>query len=449
MNTSTDAGQRALVERLRELLAKATPLPWRYRPEESDDWGFIRGGERSEFGYPIVAVGRGSHDDHDEHRRNGTDPYGPNSELIVEAINALPTLLAAFASPVTPAAAVDREAVARQLYAWSPCILEESIGCDGPGSCKVATWEQVADVVRNKFREQAAILALTPAAATIPEGMAGDCAAMFPLIQRIWDRYNKDDEPDEGWSKADEDVMELLGWNHTLYNLSHPDEDTKRAHELIRRAAELIKPGKGEVIFELRVSADHTQLTTHSAPDVEPQAALAKAIEALCAESQDAANCPVHANKSPIPPATIPGGDREAVSVSLDAALRSSKKLNGWISAALTSTGEASDEVLADAGVSLGYWLSAALDDPSVCDAMKADINAWFAAGMPPAANPVTVDAGGVVAARRELQGYVDRRRSWSSRSSMMSIPQPVIERVIAALSTPESTAAGKVVDRG
>lgn len=33
------------------------------------------------------------------------------------------------------------------------------------------------------------------------------------------------------------------------------------------------------------------------------------------------------------------------------------------------------------ASVAVGGWLSAALDDPNVCDAMKADINRWFSAG--------------------------------------------------------------------
>lgn len=33
------------------------------------------------------------------------------------------------------------------------------------------------------------------------------------------------------------------------------------------------------------------------------------------------------------------------------------------------------------ASVDVGGWLSAALDDPNVCDAMKADINRWFSAG--------------------------------------------------------------------
>jgi hypothetical protein len=32
----------------------------------------------------------------------------------------------------------------------------------------------------------------------------------------------------------------------------------------------------------------------------------------------------------------------------------------------------------------LGKWMSAALDDPNVCEAMKADIREWFSAGSPP-----------------------------------------------------------------
>jgi hypothetical protein len=35
------------------------------------------------------------------------------------------------------------------------------------------------------------------------------------------------------------------------------------------------------------------------------------------------------------------------------------------------------------ASVALGAWMSAALDDPAVCDAMKADIREWFSAGEP------------------------------------------------------------------
>ena len=36
-----------------------------------------------------------------------------------------------------------------------------------------------------------------------------------------------------------------------------------------------------------------------------------------------------------------------------------------------------------EAAYNLSKWLSAALDDPNVCDEMKRDINAWFNFGMP------------------------------------------------------------------
>jgi len=35
------------------------------------------------------------------------------------------------------------------------------------------------------------------------------------------------------------------------------------------------------------------------------------------------------------------------------------------------------------ASVALGSWMSAALEDPGVCDAMKSDIREWFSAGEP------------------------------------------------------------------
>jgi hypothetical protein len=44
----------------------------------------------------------------------------------------------------------------------------------------------------------------------------------------------------------------------------------------------------------------------------------------------------------------------------------------------------------ARASEALGGWMSAALDDPAVCDAMKADIQAWFDAGKPAFAGVVT-----------------------------------------------------------
>jgi hypothetical protein len=87
-----------LVGRLRGLLEKATALPWSYRPDPYDDWGFIRG-PAIELSYgpgqPVVAISRDNEfgADHDEHRRNKTDPFEPNGRLITEAVNALPTLL--------------------------------------------------------------------------------------------------------------------------------------------------------------------------------------------------------------------------------------------------------------------------------------------------------------------------------------------------------------------
>lgn len=85
-----------IIQELRSLIAKATPGPWAYRPREYDDWGFIRVAQADAEGWqPIVALGRAGpvESDHDEHRRNKTDPYGPNAELIVAAINHLPALL--------------------------------------------------------------------------------------------------------------------------------------------------------------------------------------------------------------------------------------------------------------------------------------------------------------------------------------------------------------------
>jgi hypothetical protein len=89
--------QSGAIERLRELLARATPGPWAYRPQEYDDWGFIRRSETDDGWRPVVAISRagemGTEEALNEHRWKGTDPYRPNGELITEAVNALPHLL--------------------------------------------------------------------------------------------------------------------------------------------------------------------------------------------------------------------------------------------------------------------------------------------------------------------------------------------------------------------
>lgn len=103
--TTTQETLVELCERLRKLMAEASPQPWVYRPSEYDDWGWIRGVEKdSDIGRyrPIVANAKNSDvsfDDMDEYRRAGTDPYGPNAMLIVEAVNALPALLDALTTP--------------------------------------------------------------------------------------------------------------------------------------------------------------------------------------------------------------------------------------------------------------------------------------------------------------------------------------------------------------
>lgn len=48
----------------------------------------------------------------------------------------------------------------------------------------------------------------------------------------------------------------------------------------------------------------------------------------------------------------------------------------------------------------LGAWMSAALDDPKVCDAMKADIQAWFASGQ---GATMTADVVALVKATKAL----------------------------------------------
>lgn len=83
-------------QELRELYEGAH-LPWAYRPQEHDDWGFIRTTIASDAGWcPVVAVSREIEGgkSHSEHRRDKTDPYEPLGKLIVAAVNALPSLLA-------------------------------------------------------------------------------------------------------------------------------------------------------------------------------------------------------------------------------------------------------------------------------------------------------------------------------------------------------------------
>ncbi len=58
--------------------------------------------------------------------------------------------------------AVDREAIARQLYEWSPVLHDARTAASPLGTFAYARWGEVSDDVRAVFRERAAILALHP-----------------------------------------------------------------------------------------------------------------------------------------------------------------------------------------------------------------------------------------------------------------------------------------------
>jgi len=79
--------------RLRELHAKATPGPWRYRPSLHDDWGTIRGGDHKPVATTCMEC---RYTESDVGKREGPSPIAENGELIVAVINALPSLLDAY-----------------------------------------------------------------------------------------------------------------------------------------------------------------------------------------------------------------------------------------------------------------------------------------------------------------------------------------------------------------
>ncbi len=88
------------LRRVAELDREATPGPWTYSQEPSDDWGYVRGPIRHKPDWPgwIVAIMRGGrHETEDElnvHRREGTDPYEHDARLIAEYRTLCPRLAA-------------------------------------------------------------------------------------------------------------------------------------------------------------------------------------------------------------------------------------------------------------------------------------------------------------------------------------------------------------------
>lgn len=52
----------------------------------------------------------------------------------------------------------------------------------------------------------------------------------------------------------------------------------------------------------------------------------------------------------------------------------------GFVPRSALAASEAEITRIKEANENLGAWMSAALDDPKVCEAMKTDINEWFLA---------------------------------------------------------------------
>ena len=93
--SSTPAIPDELLADLKAKALAATPGPWHYRPDQYDDWGWVRGPviDRTEVeGGPYqYAVARGMLGGsqpfgfENECRRQGVDPYGPNAQFIAAA----------------------------------------------------------------------------------------------------------------------------------------------------------------------------------------------------------------------------------------------------------------------------------------------------------------------------------------------------------------------------
>jgi hypothetical protein len=64
------------------------------------------------------------------------------------------------------------------------------------------------------------------------------------------------------------------------------------------------------------------------------------------------------------------------------------------------------------ASVKLGSWLSSALDDPNVCEEMKADIREWFSAG-----EPVVGWASNISTQSQRITELEDALRVWAYKA--------------------------------
>ncbi len=78
----------------------------------------------------------------------------------------------------------------------------------------------------------------------------------------------------------------------------------------------------------------------------------------------------------------------------------------------------ARDGGLREASLSVGKWMSAALDDPDVCDEMKADINEWFNAFGPPLAASPAPEGWTMTRARWKVQCKDDEGKTFTTYTS-------------------------------
>jgi hypothetical protein len=88
------------------------------------------------------------------------------------------------------------------------------------------------------------------------------------------------------------------------------------------------------------------------------------------------------------------------------------------------------------ANVRLGKWMNSALDDPDVCDEMKADIREWFSAGHPPSAliDSVVMPSGGYD--MRLALPIVERLRNYHTTSRLRNIHPLICDEAAEAIQT-------------
>lgn len=76
------------------------------------------------------------------------------------------------------------------------------------------------------------------------------------------------------------------------------------------------------------------------------------------------------------------------------------------------SEGEERIERWRKASFALGAWMSAALDDPKVCEQMKADINEWFSAGEPFVCTPPPIAPSAIDASKYADMGIDEKAKA-------------------------------------